>query len=148
MERLTRIDSTGRITGAKRGKGDYVGHEEIVARLHEYEDTNLTPAEIVALQAEYKRLRKENEELRAQALPCKIGDVFYGILRRREYSSIFNLIMPWTVSMVQVTKKGCIIRASGKFKDERTTQTTFHELAIGERFFWTEDEAKAALEGK
>jgi len=101
-----------------------------------------------ALQAECERLRKENEELMARALPCKIGDVFYGILRRREYSSIFNLIMPWTVSMVQVTKKGCIIRASGKCKDGRTTQTTFHELAIGERFFWTEDEAKAALEGK
>lgn len=52
MERLTRIDSSGRIAGARRAKGDFVGYDEMIAQLYAYEDTGLMPAEIIALVSE------------------------------------------------------------------------------------------------
>lgn len=49
FERLTRIDAGGIITGAKRGRGEYVGTQEMLERLYEYENSNLSPEEVQSL---------------------------------------------------------------------------------------------------
>ena len=109
FERLTRIDAGGIITGAKRGKGEYVGTQEMLERLYEYENSGLSPEEVTELKEEYEteksnseatyaimcglteeveRLKKclaEYEQAKAEGrlvvLPCKVGDTVYEITR-------------------------------------------------------------------
>ena len=72
FERLTRIDAGGIITGAKRGRGEYVGTQEMLERLYEYENSNLSPEEV-------QSLAQAKAEGRLIELPCKIGDTVYVI---------------------------------------------------------------------
>lgn len=66
FERLTRIDAGGIITGAKRGKGEYVGTQEMLERLYEYENSGLSPEEV-------QELAKAKAEGRLVELPtCNV----------------------------------------------------------------------------
>jgi hypothetical protein len=72
FERLTRIDAGGIITGAKRGRGEYVGTQEMLERLYEYENSNLSPEEV-------QSLAQAKADGRLVVLPCKVGDTVYAI---------------------------------------------------------------------
>ena len=77
FERLTRIDAGGIITGAKRGRGEYVGTQEMLERLYEYENSNLSPEEVQSLaqaKADGRRLWET----------CKVGDNVYFLLKELE----------------------------------------------------------------
>ena len=48
---------------------------DMIEKLADYEDTNLSPIEVTALKAENDRLNKQLEN--AVVLPCKVGDTVY-----------------------------------------------------------------------
>ena len=71
MNRLTRIDAGGCITGVKRSHGEYVGTDEMLLQLSKYEDTGLTPEQIPQMSQfqakceEVNRLKEMSEKLQS-----------------------------------------------------------------------------------
>jgi len=85
VERLTFIDSKGWYINDQSIPYDERRRGEEVDRLAAYEDTGLTPEEIVTLQASFQELKKEAVPLmkakieeRLLVLPCKPGTEIFG----------------------------------------------------------------------
>lgn len=81
MERLTRYDGAGRPVSFR-------GYEVALARLAAYEDTGLTPEEIVALRSTLEEYHKDADPLlrakvedRLVVLPCRMDATVYDIRR-------------------------------------------------------------------
>lgn len=52
---------------------------ECAKKLAEYEDTNLTPEQMIEIDKAYSEIAKELEELKKQLPPCKAGDTVYWV---------------------------------------------------------------------
>jgi len=134
FERLTRIDAGGIITGAKRGRGEYVGTQEMLERLYEYENSNLSPEEV-------QSLAQAKAEGRLVVLPCKVGDNVYFLLQ--------ELDGEWYVSSPhRTTEIGTRGFWTSAFPLEKPNAmddfTSWSEF--GKTVFLTKEEAEKALE--
>jgi len=134
FERLTRIDAGGIITGAKRGKGEYVGTQEMLERLYEYENSGLSPEEV-------QELAKAKADGRLVVLPCKVGDNVYFLLQ--------ELDGEWYVtSPHRITEIGTRGFWTSAFPFEKPNAmddfTSWGEF--GKTVFLTKEEAEKALE--
>lgn len=81
MERLTHYDGAGRPVSFR-------GYEVALARLAAYEDTGLTPEEIVALRSTLEEYHKDADPLlrakvedRLVVLPCRMSATVYDVRR-------------------------------------------------------------------
>jgi len=105
MERLTKEKQIGPFAalkdeaesapGAFNTYDCFYAHAIAVTRLKRYEDTRLTPEEIVALQASFQELKKEAAPLiqakieeRLLVLPCKPGTEIFGHCHIRDAQPI------------------------------------------------------------
>jgi len=89
VERLTHIDSKGWYINDQSIAYDERRRGKEVDRLAAYEDTGLTPEEIVTLQASFQELKKEAVPLmqakieeKLVKLPVKIGDTAFFIINK------------------------------------------------------------------
>jgi hypothetical protein len=123
FERLTRIDAGGIITGAKRGRGEYVGTQEMLERLYEYENSNLSPEEV-------QSLAQAKAEGRLVVLPCKVGDSIY-----RPEGLKYSVF--WTIANVTIYPDEIV------FTDDSDNIFTLDD--IGKTVFLTREEAEKAL---
>jgi hypothetical protein len=163
FERLTRIDAGGIITGAKRGKGEYVGTQEMLERLYEYENSGLSPEEVTELKEKYEteksngeatytimcglteeveRLKKclaEYEQAKAEGrlvvLPVKVGDVVWKI---KAVFSYFSKPIEDRVERIIISSNEILVCC--------TSGTKFSVNSIGKTVFLTREEAEKALE--
>lgn len=51
--------------------------KEISERLAAYEDTNLTPEQIIEIDRMYRTLCEQMDELQKRSLPCNVGDIIW-----------------------------------------------------------------------
>jgi len=71
MERLTERREDGTATGIKRNTGEYVGTQEMLNRLADYEDTGLAPEEVTELKAQLQQEREARQQAeKALELAC------------------------------------------------------------------------------
>ena len=156
FERLTRIDAGGIITGVKRGKGEYVGTQEMLERLYEYENSGLSPeqvqklkksdaskeqctidqhGEIHRLRDELKRYKQAEQEGRLVVLSCKAGDVVWKI---KAVFSYFSKPMEDRVERIIISNNEILVCC--------TSGTKFSVNSIGKTVFLTKEAAEKALE--
>lgn len=141
FERLTRIDAGGIITGAKRGRGEYVGTQEMLERLYEYENSNLSPEEV-------QSLAQAKAEGRLVVLPCKTGDTVYVV----SGCLFYHDETPYTPCEVVVFKQGKQRGVMMHLRPlcEEAAGTRYHRwfpvTSIGKTVFLTREEAEKALE--
>ena len=128
FERLTRIDAGGIITGAKRGRGEYVGTQEMLERLYEYENSNLSPEEV-------QSLAQAKAEGRLVVLPVKVGDVVWKI---KAVFSYFSKPMEDRVERIIISSNEILVCC--------TNGTKFSVDSIGKTVFLSREEAEKALE--
>jgi len=127
MERLTKTLSNN--TTAFIGGNVYAA----ICKLADYEQTNLTPTEITAIQAElteYKRLEADGLMVR---LPCKVGDVVYEIVKYPKDGAELLGILPQTGVKVES-------------KIFNLPYYARHIYDFGTKVFRTEAEAQQAME--
>ena len=122
------------------------------SRLAAYEDTGLTPQEVISMNGEwrammsvlnsigggYTRLRelaKADKEGRVVVLPCKVGDVVYGFYGEKT-------ILPMVAKWIETDTDGWCIAAQYVPMAPR-----FYRFSdFGKTVFLTREEAEAALE--
>lgn len=122
MERITYRPSKSYVS---KTTGDYVtaysdyDTRTIINRLADYEDTGLTPAEVLSMSGEWcammsvlnsigsydrlMELAKADKEGRVAVLPCRVGDTVYFVSKR--YKCINELTINSVESIVLLGKK-------------------------------------------
>lgn len=130
FERLTRIDAGGIITGAKRGRGEYVGTQEMLERLYEYENSNLSPEEV-------QSLAQAKADRRLVVLPVKVGDAVWKI---KSAFSYFTKPMEDRVERIIIYKNEILVCC--------TSGAKFSIGSVGKAVFLSREEAEKALEVK
>lgn len=164
MERLTeRIENCA---DPKAIYGVYVKDHDYVAaahRLADYEDTGLTPAEVLSMSAEwcammsvfnsigsYDRLRElaeADKEGRVVVLPCKVGDTLY------QLSSAYTECTVYGVRKDNYCCEGCEVPCDSHkviFIDRICPSSLVATIRcfedLGKTVFRTREEAEKALE--
>lgn len=129
---------------------------EIYWKLKKYEDTGLTPAEVLSMSAEwcammsvlnsigsYDRLRELAEadrDGRVVVLPCKVGDTVW------MFEEDFGIVLPYTIDLISFVGKGCGYSANCNHNGELIDSIDFEDDDIGKTVFRTREEAEKALE--
>lgn len=172
MERLTKRDTDGQaMMDCEKCKADWTGkhgkpmvdctalycRNRLKARLAAYEDTELTPQEVLSMKFEwcammdalnsigggYTRLRELAEADRAGrlvVLPCKVGDTVWAILGDKKYAC------KCIVEYVNIGGRGLgttIVLCEAEGLREQYGVTV---AAFGKTVFLTREEAEKALE--
>lgn len=140
MKRLTYRDKDGFPTMKNRGGFKEGG----VDRLAAYEDKELEPEEITAMQHTLDEYHKVADPLlRAQAdgrlvvLPCKVGNVVYGFHGKKT-------ILPMVVKWIETCTNGWCIAV----QYAQMAPRFYRFFDFGKTVFLTREEAEKALEGK
>ena len=156
MERLTQRLRTGEVLMASKYEEKYTEQEWISVlqdRLAAYEDTGLTPQEVISMHGEwcammsalnsigggYTRLRElaeADKDGRLVVLPCKVGDTVYWV-----HGAV---ITECKVHRIQKNRNGLYICLKSK-KSHGAFRT---DLCFGKSIFLTREEAEKALEAK
>ncbi len=84
MERLTMTSPQGGVAftfdlDVTCEKSEMLKILKLAERLKQYEDTNLTPEQMIQIDKDYSELAKELAELKKQLPPCKVGDTVYWV---------------------------------------------------------------------
>ena len=176
MERLTKRDTDGQaMMDCQKCKADWTGkhgkpmadctamycRNRVKDRLAEYEDTGLTPEEVlpkdkadeIALQlmrladleslCNYTRLRElaeADKDGRVVVLPCKVGDTVW------MYGEDFGTVLPYTIDLISFVGKGCGYSANYNHNGELIDGIDFEDDDIGKTVFLAREEAEKALE--
>ncbi|MFQ9515378.1 MAG: hypothetical protein ACLRZ9_06080 [Eubacterium sp.] len=84
MERLTMTSPQGGVAftfdlDVTCEKSEMLKILKLAERLKQYEDTNLTPEQMIQIDKDYSELAKELAELKKQLPPCKVGNTVYWV---------------------------------------------------------------------
>ena len=161
MERLTERDANcadpKEIYGVRVKNHDYISAAN---RLADYEDTGLTPQEVISMRGEwcammsvlnsigggYTRLRElaeADKDGRVVVLPCKVGDMVYVI--NRHLGQIFaSTVISINVGNSTDLKNYIRTKWVGKKGNESIRTWTLRQ--VGRYVFLTREEAEKALE--
>ena len=162
MERLTRrISGVVVYVGAKNPYStgqipcevEPAGVRETMNRLAAYEDTGLTPEEVISMSGEWcammsvlnatgsydglRKLAEADGDGRLVVLPCKVGDVVYGFHGEKT-------ILPMVAKWIETNTDGWCIAAQ-----YTPMAPKFYRFSdFGKTVFLTREEAEKALEAK
>lgn len=128
--------------------------EKAIERLREYENTGLTPEQMIEHERLFVEMREEFEEYKSLEneglllkLPCKVGDTVYCIHDRYTKCSAYN------ERFEEYNCQGCELECDSKkeyYIAETITDTFFCALSmlegrLGKSIFLTKEEAEAKL---
>lgn len=126
---------------------------KLAERLKQYEDTNLTPEQMIQIDKDYSEQAKELHDWKENGikLPCKVGDTIYVVPSKVNYDlNVLNKHYADNRVYEQVVNEIRIYR-SGMFIVTCEGQAGVRDESYKETWFFTREEAEAKLkemEGK